>query len=614
MQKAEALPAPCHMACPAGIDIPSYLGLTAQGRYEEALEVIREDNPFAWVCGLICPHPCEKACVRAHLDQAVNIRYLKAFVARWAAEHAGYPSPVLPPPDGPRVAVVGSGPAGLSAAHYLALKGYRVTIFESLPVAGGLLMTGIPEYRLPRHIVRQEIQAVENLGVEIRTGVTVGKDVSFEELRARGYKAFFLGIGAHQGYRLEIAGEDDFPQVYDAISFLRAVNLGKREKPAENVVVIGGGNSAMDAARTCIRLGCKNVHIAYRRAREQMPASPHEVQEAMEEGVQFHFLVMPVQIGGENGQLSYLECLRTELGKPDASGRRRPVPVADSNFRIEVGAVIAAIGQQPDFRAFSYKIPFEITPRNNIVTEPFNTRTTVEDIFAGGDAVTGPATVVEAIAAGKQAALDIHHYLSRGEGPSPIFRSMRRRKVPFTPIPALEKISQKRIPVPLQDAEERKGNFDIVETGYDAEEAQREALRCLRCDMCIRCGACERVCRDAMQIHALDFKQISATERILNDYARPSEKCITCGACAIECPTGAIEYIEAPDHRELRLCGTVLNHMEAPKCQKCGEPFVPARYLQFVTSRSDAVTGKRVLRRLCPKCARTRRAENFVKL
>ncbi len=174
------------MACPAGIDIPSYLGLTAQGRYEEALEVIREDNPFAWVCGLICPHPCEKACVRANLDQAVNIRYLKAFVARWAAEHAGYPAPVLPPPDGPRVAVVGSGPAGLSAAHYLALKRYRVTLFESLPVAGGLLMTGIPEYRLPRQIVRQEIQAIENLGVEIRTGVTVGKDVSFEELRTRG--------------------------------------------------------------------------------------------------------------------------------------------------------------------------------------------------------------------------------------------------------------------------------------------------------------------------------------------------------------------------------------------------------------------------------------------
>lgn len=602
------------MACPAGIDIPSYLGLTAQGRYEEALEVIREDNPFAWVCGLICPHPCEKACVRANLDQAVNIRYLKAFVARWATEHAGYPAPVLPPPDGPRVAVVGSGPAGLSAAHYLALKRYRVTLFESLPVAGGLLMTGIPEYRLPRHIVRQEIQAIENLGVEIRTGVTVGKDVSFEELRTRGYKAFFLGIGAHQGYRLEIAGEDDFPQVYDAISFLRAVNLGNRERPAENVVVIGGGNSAMDAARTCIRLGCKNVHIAYRRAREQMPASPHEVEEAMEEGVQFHFLVMPVQIGGENGQLSYLECLRTELGKPDASGRRRPVPVADSNFRIEAGAVIAAIGQQPDFRAFSYKIPFEITPRNNIVTEPFNTRTTVEDIFAGGDAVTGPATVVEAIAAGKQAALDIHHYLSGAEGPAPIFRSMRRRKVPFTPIPASEKISQKRIPVPLQDAEERRHNFDIVETGYDEENAQREALRCLRCDMCIRCGACERVCRDGMQIHALDFKQISATERILNDYARPSAKCITCGACAIECPTGAIEYIEAADHRELRMCGTVLNRLEAPKCQKCGEPFVPAAYLQYVTSRSDAVTGKRVLRRLCPKCARTRRAENFAKL
>jgi NADH-quinone oxidoreductase subunit F len=605
------IPAPCSLACPTNIDIPSYLAFVAHGRYEEALEVIREDNPFPWVCGLICPHPCERACIRAQLDESIDIKSLKAFVAEWAAHRGAYSPSESARPNGHKVAIVGSGPAGLSAAHHLALKGYSTTIFESLPVAGGLLMVGIPEYRLPREVVRREIDLIKSLGVEINTGISVGKDITIDELRSQGYEAFFLGIGAHQGYKLEIEGEEDFPQVYDAITFLREVNLGKREKPADKVVVVGGGNSAMDAARTCIRLGCGEVHVAYRRTREQMPAASEEVEQAIEEGVQFHFLTVPVKVGGDNGRVSHLECLQAELGKPDASGRRRPIPMPDSNFLIEVGAVITAIGQQPDFQAFEHNIPFKITPRNLIVTGPSGVRTTVPDIFAGGDVVTGPATVVEAIAAGRQAAIEIDHYLSRAEGPAPVFRAHKRRKVPFLPISAEDKIAAHRTPMPMKDPDERKRVFDMVELGFTEAQAQKEAQRCLRCDICIRCGACEKICREAMQVQALDFKQISPTERILSDYAQPKERCITCGACALACPTGAVELIETPDKRELHLCGTVLNRLDIPKCQSCGHPFVPPRFLEYVTARSDTVMGKRVLRRLCPRCARKKRAQKF---
>jgi NADH-quinone oxidoreductase subunit F len=608
------LPAPCQLACPAGIDIPSYLALLAHGRYAEALEVIRQDNPFAWVCGLICPHPCEKACVRSHLDDPINIRYLKAFVSEWTTEQHGYPSTRVHDSNGHKVAVIGSGPAGLSAAYYLAMAGYAVTIFESLPMAGGLLMVGIPEYRLPRRIVQREIDAVRSMGVEIKTGVAVGKDIALDELRSQGFQAFFLAIGAHQGYKLNIPGEEEFPQIRDAIGFLKEVNLGNRKKPADKVVVVGGGNSAMDAARTCVRLGCDEVHVAYRRTREQMPANPQEVEEAVEEGVRFHFLAVPVKVGGKDGHPAYLECLRAELGKPDASGRRRPIPKEGSNFRIEAGAIIAAIGQQPDLGSFSDKIDFEITPRNLIVTEPFSTRTSLKDVFAGGDAVTGPATVVEAIAAGKQAALDINHYLTGSTEAAPIFRVHKRRRVPFLGIPASDKISIHRAPVPLVHPDRRRRSFEPVELGYSEETAQKEARRCLRCDVCIRCGACEAVCRDDMKVHALEFSRISSTERILSNYERPKELCIACGACAIACPTAAIEFVETPTKREVRLCGAILNQLEVDGCDRCGAPFVPRRYLDYVVGRGDTVMEKLMLPRLCPECSRQRGAQLFVRL
>ncbi len=606
------LPAPCHLACPAGIDIPSFLALIAAGQHQQAWEVMREDNPFPWVCGLVCPHPCETACVRTHLDDPINIRYLKAFAAEWVVNHGTFTPPSCASPNSRKVAVIGSGPAGLTCAYFLAIKGYAVTIFEAHAKPGGLLRAAIPDYRLPRGVVDREIDLLKAMGVEIKTRVTVGQDVTLDDLRNQGYQAFFMGIGAHLGYKLKVEGETDFPEVHDVITFLREIYLGKKAKPGEKLVIIGGGNAAMDAARTCIRLGSKEVHVSYRRTRAEMPAHPEEVEQALEEGVQIHFLTVPIKIGG-NGKVEYLECLQAELGRPDASGRRRPIPVPESNFRIAADCIITAIGQQPDFCPFPVP-PVETTPWCTIVTEEGRTRTSTSDIFAGGDAVTGPATVVDAIAQGKQAAMEIDHFISGADGPSPRVRFQKRRRVPFNVIPAGEKIAQHRTPVPMLDLTRRTTTFEPIELSMSEDDAIMEARRCLRCDVCIRCSTCERVCRDDMKVYALKFSQITTTERVLTDYPRASERCIACGACALACPTQAITYVEDPAYREVRLCGTVLNHLETPKCLACGEPFTPSRYLSYVTGRSDATTGRHVLRRLCPKCARQQRAAKMVNI
>ncbi|MCL4533748.1 MAG: FAD-dependent oxidoreductase [Bacteroidetes bacterium] len=396
----ELVYARCSNACPAGQDVPKYVGLIAEGRFEEAYQVITETNPFPSICGRVCEHPCEEKCRRGQLDDAVSIRALKRFVADQM--HGQRPQPVQLKLD-KRVAVVGGGPAGLAVANSLARMGYQVTIFEALPVLGGMLAVGIPEYRLPKKILRDEMENILALGVEVRTGMALGKDFNLADLKAQGFGAIFLAIGAHKSSKLGVAGEDT-QNVLHGVQFLRDVNMGRAADLAgRRVAVVGGGNVAMDAARVALRLGASEVHVVYRRTREEMPAQDEEIQDALAEGIQFHFLVAPTEVLNGTGRVQGLRCSRMVLSDFDRSGRRRPVELKDSDFLLDVDVVIPAVGQATDATCVDGDC-LQWTGRGTIQADPRTMATNLPGIFAGGDAVSGPATVVEAIAAGNRAA------------------------------------------------------------------------------------------------------------------------------------------------------------------------------------------------------------------
>ena len=359
-------PAPCQMACPAGIDVPTYVSLIGMGRDAEAIEVIRRDNPFPWVCGLVCTRPCEFMCVRRRIDTPISIKLLKAFAAERALSEGRYQNPLKQPDKNRKVCIIGAGPAGLTAAYYLVLRGYRVSVIEALPMAGGMMMVGIPRYRLPREVIDREVAMIEDLGVEIRYNTRFGKDVSLDQLKKEGFEAFFFAIGAHNSFKLGIPGEKKFQQVIDAIKMLTDVSMGQRHIPGKKVIVIGGGNVAIDAARTCLRLGCEEVTIAYRRTRMEMPADEEEVEQAEEEGVKISFLTIPIEIVGDNGQITALKCLRAELVAKEGSDRKFPVPVPGSDFFMDVDAVIPAIGQVVDNRYMEELSDLKWTRRNTI--------------------------------------------------------------------------------------------------------------------------------------------------------------------------------------------------------------------------------------------------------
>ncbi|MFN2168908.1 MAG: FAD-dependent oxidoreductase, partial [Anaerolineae bacterium] len=397
-------PAPCQMTCPAGIDVPTYVSLIGEGRDAEAIEVIRKDNPFPWVCGLVCTRPCEFMCVRGRIDKPVSIKFLKAFASERALSWGQYKNPPKEADKDQAVCIVGAGPGGMSAAYYLALKGYRVRVIEAQPSAGGMILLGIPRYRLPREVIDREVAMLQDLGVEFFFNTRLGEHVTLDDLRQEGFAAFLLAIGAHKAYRLGIPGEDDYPQVLDAITFLRAVALGKRAVPGKKVIVIGGGNVAIDAARTSLRLGAESVILAYRRTRHEMPADEEEVEQAEEEGVEMRFLTIPEALVGQSTQLEGMRCLRAELVAQEGSTRMRPVPVKDSDFVLEADAVISAIGQQVDSGCLTPLEGLDWTRRSTIDANMVSMETSLPGIFAVGDAVTGPATVIEAIGAGKRAA------------------------------------------------------------------------------------------------------------------------------------------------------------------------------------------------------------------
>ncbi len=574
---------PCQLTCPAGIDIQGYIALIAQGQYLEALKLIRERLPMPLTIGRVCPHFCEYKCNRNLVEEPININHLKRFVA----DYEMYSGKRNPPPvadlSGRRVAIIGGGPAGLSAAYYLRCLGHASTIFDAMPELGGMLRYGIPEYRLPKKILDWEIDGILALGdIEVKLGVKWGEDFTLDSLKQEGYDSFFIAIGAWDTRKLGIVGED-LQGVYAGVDFLVDLALGKPLTMGDNVAIIGGGNVAIDAARNSIRMGADTVTILYRRSRDEMPASPEEIHGAEEEGVKFHFLAAPVRLFGSNGKVAKLEYVKMQLGEPDASGRRRPVPTEGSETVIPVDMVIAAIGQFPNLAPIESDHAVEGIPTtrwNTIGGDPDSLYTGIEGVFTGGDVYRGPETVVGALADGRKAAMAIHLYL--------LDREVHGVPKPFNILKGdLETIEREQFSAASSNPRERMPelepsvrikNYDQIELGLSEAGAQREADRCLSCgcmdafdcrlrkfafeygvetttrfkpqipfsavsqgdthqfialdpNKCIRCKQCYEACTFFQCSDAIEFE----------DTPSFNANCVFCGLCLDVCPTGALE-------------------------------------------------------------------------
>ncbi len=545
---------PCRKACPAGINVQAYVALISQRKFGDALEIIRKSIPFPSVCGRVCFSPCEDACARKDIDEPLSIRSLKRLVADYE-ETSGLrkKSKPVPKTHAEEIAIIGSGPAGLTSAYELAKMGYPVTVFESEQKSGGSLRYCIPEYRLPEKVLDDEIDYIKGLGVEIKTNVEIGKDLTIDGIKEKGFKAIFVATGAHHCISLDIEGED-LKGVFHALDFLKDVRCRRGGELGKKVAVIGGGNVAIDAARTARRVGGDEVTIIYRRSEKEMPAHHKEVEEAKKEGVRFHFLASPTRIVGKDGEVVGIECIKNVLGPPDESGRQRPVPIEGSEFVVTVDSVLLGIGEMPDISFLPREV--EVARGNKIVVDEVTFETKMPGIFAGGDSVTGPASVIEAIAAGKKAAISIDRYI-RGVD----LKAGRVEEIPeLTWISKSCELRKKpRQRMSCLEPNERIGCFAEVELGLTPDVGVVEAHRCLSCgpcseclepeekceaddviideDRCIACANCEKVC---------DYGAIKVEKSV----AKVSlDLCKGCGTCAAECPAEAITMRNFSDEK-----------------------------------------------------------------
>lgn len=581
---------PCSLNCPAGTDCQGYVKLIAEGDYHGAVELIKDKLPLPASIGRVCPHPCESACRRKMVEEPISIAQLKYFAADRDLEKDTYRAEVKPD-SGKKVAVIGGGPAGLTAAYFLRLEGHAVTVFDTMPKMGGMLRYGIPAYRLPKEILDREIDEIASLGVKLENNKKVGRDMTLSELRGD-FDAVFVAIGAWKSSSIRCRGEE-LEGVIGGIDFLRAVsfyNSGSGNKPeiGKNVAVVGGGNTAMDACRSAVRLGAENVYVIYRRTRAEMPAEDIEITEAIEEGVQFKFLTNPAEILGEDGKVVGVKLQVMELGEPDASGRRSPVPVEGKFEYLDVDTIIGAIGQTISAEGFE---ELEKTSRGMICADENSFRTSVDGVFAGGDATNrGASIAIAAIGEANKAAAVIDSYLKGAETP---YRKPFVSERVVTPDMLADREKKSRAIMPCRSAEERKLDFNEVNLGLDEETARAEAKRCLSCgchdykdcklikyadaydvkpekfagkknvapvekklvviernpSKCILCGLCVRVCDEEVGKGLLGLVGRGFSTVIKAEFNTPEKiaGCADCHRCVDECPTGALKFLGASD-------------------------------------------------------------------
>ena len=570
--------APCQLNCPARTDCQGYVGLIANGEYDSAIRLIKNKISLPASIGRVCPHPCESACRRKNVDEAISIAQIKAFAADVDLNGEKY-IPEKSAPTGKRIAIIGGGPAGLTAAYKLAIMGHEVAIYDMMEKMGGMLRYGIPQYRLPKEILDKEISIIEGLGVKMNNGFKLGREISIEGLKSV-YDAVIVAVGAWQSSSMRTPGEE-LDGVYGGIDFLRSVILGEPVEIGENVAICGGGNTAMDACRTAVRLGAKNVYVVYRRTRNEMPAEKIEIDEAEEEGVQYKFLTNPISFNGENGKVKSITLQVMELGEPDESGRRSPVPVEGKTEEIAVDSVIMAIGQKLVKEDVA---ELELTDRGNIKADIDTFETNIDGVFAIGDATNrGASIAIEAIGEANRCSVAVDAYL-KGEEIDTRVPYISRRDEEMIDYSSKEKCERKRPKV--LDAEYRRNNFDEVCLGYTEEEAQAEASRCLECGCkeyfkckllnvaqrydinparfkgempqkytansnefiernsakCILCGLCVRSCKEVMNISAIGLMGRGFKTEVAPAFNLPLDqtKCTNCGLCVQLCPTGAL--------------------------------------------------------------------------